>query len=317
MLMSEQAKPLRAGVVGAGVFGGYHASKYAADERTEFIGVFDPVSDHSARLTHTHGGEVFSSLSALIEAADILTVASPAMFHHDAVSRALSAGRHVLVEKPVAASVSEGRDLVSLAKERELILQVGHQERFVFDAMGLFGELPRLKLLHARRMGTPSPRNLDVSVTLDLMIHDIDLVLALAGQGPRHIEAELKADRGGLGDHIYASLEFEDGFTATLESSRVAEVRDRVMLLGYEGGDQVEVDFLNKRFANEGALRLDPDFADAPQARDSLGANVGAFVGAVLDPKARSVAASGSDGLLALETALRIDEAAGGDSRLG
>lgn len=314
--MNQNTKPLRAGLVGAGVFGGYHAAKYAAEPRAEFIGVFDPVADHARALCDSHGGQPFDSLADLVEAVDILTVASPAMFHHDAVRRALTAGKAVLVEKPIAATVAEARELVSLAEAHGLVLQVGHQERFVFDAMGLFGDLPRLDALHARRMGTPSARNLDVSVTLDLMIHDIDLVLALAGASPDRVEAEMKADRGGLADHIYAVLDFPGGLKATLESSRVAEVRDRVMLMSYAGGDQVEVDFLNKRFANEGKLHLDPDFADAPQARDSLGANVSAFIDAVLGPDAKSVAATGRAGLQALETALRIDEAAGSQSRL-
>lgn len=314
--MSQTSKIFRAGLVGAGVFGGYHASKYAAEPRTEFIGVFDPVADHAAALCDKHGGRPFESLAELVEAADILTVASPAMFHHDAVRRALTAGKPVLVEKPIAATVAEAKELVSLAEANDLVLQVGHQERFVFEAMGLFGDLPRLDHLHARRMGTPSARNLDVSVTLDLMIHDIDLVLALAGASPVTVEAEMKAERGGVADHIYAVLDFPGGLKATLESSRVAEARDRVMLMGYASGDQVEVDFLNKRFANEGRLHLDPDFADAPQAKDSLGANVSAFVDAVLDPKAKSAAASGRAGLQALETALRIDEAAGSLSRL-
>ncbi|TGY87179.1 Gfo/Idh/MocA family oxidoreductase [Marinicauda algicola] len=314
--MSKTDKPLRAGVVGAGVFGGFHASKYAAEPRAEFIGVFDPVADHARALCERHGGTPFESLHALIEAVDILTVASPAMFHHDAAHRALQAGKAVLVEKPIAATVEEGEDLVSLAEANGVVLQVGHQERFVFDAMGLFGDLPRLDTLHARRMGTPSARNLDVSVTLDLLIHDIDLVLALAGAAPERIEAQMMADRGGLADHVYATLDFPGGLKVTLESSRVAEARDRVMLMGYASGDQVEVDFLNKRFANEGKLHLDPDFAEAPQAKDSLGANVSAFIDAVLDPKARSVAATGRDGLRALETALKIDAAAGSHSRL-
>lgn len=311
----SKSKTLSAGLVGAGVFGGYHASKYAAESRVDFIGVFDPVADHADALCQTHGGRHFQSLAELIEAADILTVASPAVFHHDAARRALTAGKPVLVEKPISATVAEARELVSLAEASDIVLQVGHQERFVFDAMGLFGDLPRLDVLHARRMGTPSPRNLDVSVTLDLMIHDIDLVLAIAGASPDRVEAEMKAERGGLADHVYATLHFPGGMTATLESSRVAEVRDRVMLLGYASGDQVEVDFLNKRFANEGKLRLDPDFADAPQARDSLGANVTAFIDAVTGGK-KSVAATGRDGLRALETALRIDEAAGSISRI-
>ncbi|PWE17097.1 gfo/Idh/MocA family oxidoreductase [Marinicauda salina] len=314
--MNEQATKLRAGVVGAGVFGGYHASKYAADPRADFVGVFDPVHDHAEALCAKHGGRAFESLHDLVEAVDVVTVASPAVFHHDAVRRALLAGRPVLVEKPVAATVEEARELVDLARETGLVLSVGHQERFVFDAMGLFGDLPKLTGLSARRMGTPSARNLDVSVTLDLMIHDIDLVLALAGGAPERVEAEMFEARAGLPDHVRTRLTFPGGMVAELEASRVAEARDRIMDLDYETGARVEVDFLARTFEITDGLKLDPDFADRPAAKDSLGANVAAFLDAVLDPKAETVAATGADGLMALETALAIDAAAGGASRI-
>lgn len=315
--MSNASQPLRAGVVGAGVFGGYHAGKYAGDARTEFIGVFDPVRDRARAIAGQHGAIAFTSLNAMIEEADIITVASPALFHHDAASRALGASRHVLVEKPLCATVEEGRELITLAGKYGRVLQVGHQERFVFAAMGLFGEdMPRFKRLTARRMGTPSARNLDVSVTLDLMIHDIDLVLALAGDVPERVEAQMHAERGGLADHIVTQLHFSGGRVAELESSRVAPERDRVMDIDFEGGAQLGVDFINKRFDNGSGLKLDPDFADRPMARDSLGASVSNFISRVIDPAHASPAADGRAGLLALETALAIDAAAGSRSRM-
>lgn len=307
---------MRAGVVGAGVFGGYHAGKYAGDARTEFIGVFDPVRDRARAIASQHGAIAFTSLNAMIEEADIITIASPALFHHDAAYRALAAGRHVLVEKPICATVEEGRELLELAQKSGRVLQVGHQERFVFAAMGLFGDIPHARTLSARRMGTPSARNLDVSVTLDLMIHDIDLVLALAGGAPSRVEADMRAERGGLADHIVTRLEFPGGLVAELESSRVADERDRVMTIGFEGGAVLDVDFIRKRFENGAGLPLDRNFADAPMARDSLGASVSNFISRVLDPAHVSPAADGRAGLLALETALAVDAAAGSRSRM-
>lgn len=306
---------MRAGVAGAGVFGGYHASKYAADPRCDFAGVFDPVHDHAEALCASHGGEAFASLHDLIDAVDVLTVASPAVFHHDAARRALSAGKAVLVEKPLAATLEDARDLVSLAKSKGAVLQVGHQERFVFEAMGLFREdLPALTALSAKRMGVASARNLDVSVTLDLMIHDIDLVLALAGARPVGLSAEMKAERGGLADHVRAELRFESGLTAELESSRVAEDRERVMTLAYEGGAGVVVDFIEKRFDNAHGLPLEREFREDPRAKDSLGEGVSRFVTSVIEGAPVSV--PGEAGLAALETALAIDAAAGSLSRI-
>ena len=313
--MTQTPPPLRAGVVGAGVFGGYHASKYAALDHAEFLGVFDPVHDHAEALCEKHGGQAFDSLGRLIEACDVITVASPAVFHHDAARRALIAGKAVLVEKPLAATAPEARELVQLADLNGAVLRVGHQERFVFEAMGLFGDLPRIAGLEARRMGPAGARNLDVSVTLDLMIHDIDLALALAGGRPLRIEAELVAERAGLADHVRCALHFDGGVVARLESSRVAEARDRVMTVAYQGGAQVEVDFIEKRFDNPEGLALNPDFAETPQAKDSLGANVAAFLAAVRGADS-GPAADGPAGLAALETALAIDEACGARSRV-
>ena len=313
--MNEQSKTLRAGVVGAGVFGGYHASKYASFADVEFLGVFDPVHDHAAALCETHGGRPFESLQALTEACDMVSVASPAVFHHDAARRALNAGKAVLVEKPLAATLEEARELVHLADLNGAVLRVGHQERFVFAAMGLFGDLPRVQALEARRLGVPSARNLDVSVTLDLMVHDIDLALALAGARPDRIEAEMLENRAGLADHVRATLHFPGGVEARLEASRVAADRDRVMTIDYAGGERVEVDFIKRTFANPGGLPLDPDFSDAAMAKDSLGANVAAFVAAARGGDS-GPSADGPAGLAALETALRIDEACASRSRV-
>jgi len=314
--MTDHTKPLRAGIVGAGVFGGYHASKYVAARDVEFVGVYDPVSDRARALCAAQGGQAYESLGSLIEACDVITVASPAVFHHDAVRRALMAGRAVLVEKPLAATVEEARELADLAAAHNLVLRVGHQERFVFHAMGLFGDLPRARTLSARRMGVPSARNLDVSVTLDLMIHDIDLVLALAGAAPDRVEAQMVDGRAGLADHVRCTLEFASGLTAELESSRVAEARDRVMEIGYADDRSVKVDFIARTFEASPGLALNRDFADDPSARDSLGANVAAFLDAVRADGSGSPAADGEAGRVALETALRIDAAAGARSRL-
>jgi predicted dehydrogenase len=313
--MNDQTQTLRAGVVGAGVFGGYHASKYAGFADTDFLGVFDPVHDHAEALRATHGGRVFESLHDLVAACDVLSIASPAVFHHDAARRALNAGKAVLVEKPLAATLEEARELVQLADLNSAALRVGHQERFVFAAMGLFGDLPRIHALTAKRMGVPSARNLDVSVTLDLMIHDIDLALALAGARPDRVEAEMLENRAGLADHIKAVLYFPGGVEARLEASRVAADRDRVMTIRYDGGASVGVDFISRAFDNPGGLPLNPEFNESPMAKDSLGANVAAFITAARGGDS-APAADGAAGLAALEAALRIDAACGSRSRV-
>ncbi|MEL6666686.1 MAG: Gfo/Idh/MocA family oxidoreductase, partial [Pseudomonadota bacterium] len=129
---------LKTGLVGAGVFGGYHAGKIAASDQTDFIGVFDPDQVRSAALADKHGVKSFSSQDTLFEACDAVLVACPATYHEAVVRAALSTNCHVMVEKPLALTGHAADQLAQLADEKDLVLQVGHQERFVLDAMGLF-----------------------------------------------------------------------------------------------------------------------------------------------------------------------------------
>lgn len=299
---------LRAGVIGAGVFGGHHARKYAASNRAELVGVYDVHPERANQLAGDLGCRGFTDVHALIEACDAVTVASPAIAHYEAVKTALNAGRHVLVEKPLADTAALGRELVDIARADDLVLQVGHQERFVFNAMGVFDIDAAPRRIDARRMGLRSTRNLDVSVTVDLMIHDLDLVMALAQADMIDLEAKARKIYTETLDAAEARLVFRDGFEAHLESSRAAEALDRVMRIEYASGF-LEVDFVAKTFVNETGYDLNPDFAEDPKAKDSLGANVNAFIGSVLD--GTPVAVPAEAGLAALAVARDIDRAAG------
>ncbi|WP_417468946.1 Gfo/Idh/MocA family protein [Maricaulis sp.] len=303
--MSE-SRIVRAGVVGAGVFGGFHAGKYAGDARAELVGVYDPDLERASALAAKHGAKGFDTLAALIAECEALTVASPAIHHFEAAAASLASGRHVLVEKPIASSVEEARELIALAAAHGCVLQVGHQERFVFNAMGLFQVPVAPKRIVARRMGPPSDRNLDVSVTLDLMIHDLDLAIALAGAAVTKVDGQVDKGRFGYPDIAEAVLTFENGCVAELSASRVHHERDRKMRVEYEDG-VVDVDFIAKTFENTTPYTLDPGFADTEMARDSLGANVKAFLASVLD--GAPVAVPGIAGLRALDAARAVDGA--------
>jgi predicted dehydrogenase len=299
---------VRAGVIGAGVFGGHHAAKYASDPRIAFVGVYDLHHDRARALAREHGARGFDSLEALLAEVDAVTVASPAPTHGAIGCAALAAGRHALVEKPIAVTLADADAMVALAAEKKLVLQVGHQERFVFEAMGLLAVAERPRAIEARRMGPFSERGADVSVTLDLMTHDLDLSRRLAGRArAASIAATGRLERTDSLDHVEAEVCFEGGMTARLFASRLHDRRERVMRVEYESG-VVEVDFVAKSFTNTTPHRLDPTFAETPSARDSLGANVTAFVDAVLGQA--SPAVSGADGREALALALAIDAAA-------
>jgi len=182
--------PLKAGVVGAGVFGGYHAKKYAELPDVDLVAVFDIDLARAAALAEPLGATPYDDMATFLAAVDVVTVATPAVHHAGAALAALKAGKPVYSEKPLAVTPQDADAMVAAARKAGVPLACGHQERVVFQAMGLL-DIPEQPLrLEAVRRGTPSDRNLDVSVVLDLMIHDIDLALALCAAEPVTVEGE-------------------------------------------------------------------------------------------------------------------------------
>jgi predicted dehydrogenase len=301
------AEALRAGVIGAGVFGGYHAAQHAALAGVTLVGVFDPDRAAAEALAARCGGQAFASQAELIAACDVVSIASPAVAHAEAALAALRAGRHIYVEKPLATDPEDADRIVQLAAEKGLVAACGFLERAQFAAMGLFDIPEPPKLLEAVRIGLPSPRNLDVSVVLDLMIHDLDLALALAVAEPMSVEADGAAVMNPLPDVVDAEADFEDGFICRFRASRVAETRERTMRLVYPSGE-VRVDFLTHNFENTTPFSLDPNFEATPSGRDKLGASLAAFIGAVRGERPAPLATA-RDGARALDLALAVEQA--------
>ncbi|WP_254062758.1 Gfo/Idh/MocA family protein [Caulobacter sp. S45] len=299
---------LKAGVVGAGVFGGFHARKYAELEGVAFVGVFDPHQDRAQTLAETWGGQAFPTLEALLDACHVVTIASPAETHAVTASRALDRGRHVYVEKPLAVNERSGQALVEKAEDVRLVLACGHQERVMFEAMGLLNTPETPIRLESVRRGLPSPRSRDVSCVLDLMIHDLDLAVRLAESGVMEYGAlEVRAE--GVFDEVRAEATFRSGLKAVFSASRIADKRERTMRLVYPSGE-VEIDFLAPSFRNTTSFALNPDFASTPAGRDPLGTSVSAFLATVRGERPRPVV-DGIEGLEALRLALMVEEAAG------
>jgi predicted dehydrogenase len=298
-------RDLRAGVIGAGAFGRHHARKYAEDPRVTLIGAYDPHPERMELLAETHHTQGFDHPEDLIAAVDVVTVASPPQTHAEMARLALDAGKHVLIEKPLAVDPADGADLVARAERQGVVLGVGHQERIILEAIGLLAVPERPIEVHASRAGPWTGRSADVSVTMDLMIHDIDMTLALVGEAPAEISAHGRRTHGALCDQIIARARFPGGATARLHASRVAEERARSMTLVYPSG-KVVIDFIAKTFENTTPFALDPDFMQRPDAQDSLGANVRRFLDVVLGERPRPPA-TGEDGLAALELAHAFD----------
>jgi predicted dehydrogenase len=297
---------LKAGVVGAGVFGGFHAAKYAERTDVSLIGVFDPHPDRAGALADRFGVWAAHDLAALLERIDVLSIASPAHTHAALALAALAAGKHVYVEKPIATSLEDADAIVAAGRLRGVIVACGFLERAAFRAMNLF-DVPETPLrMEAARRGPPSPRSLDVSVVMDLMIHDLDLALVLSGAPALAVEAEGKRITNRLFDVVEAEISFEGGFTASLSASRVAEGRERAMRLVYPSGE-VRIDFLTHHFENTTALALNSAFEETPAGKDRLGASIGAFLAAVRGEA--PPLADAEDGARALDLVLAVEQA--------
>jgi predicted dehydrogenase len=300
---------LRAGVIGAGVFGGYHAGKYAELGNVDLTAVLDPHPERAERLAGRFGGRAFAELEPFFADVDVVSIATPAIHHGRLALAALRASKHVYVEKPIAVDPAEADAIVDEARRRGLVAACGFLERAAFAALGLYA-IPHPPLrMECARLGPASPRNLDVSVVTDLMIHDLDLALHLTPAEPLTVEAEGARIANALLDEATAEVGFEDGFQALFRASRVADTRERTLTLVYSEGE-VRLDLLAHTFDNTTPWPLDAAFEESPGGRDRLGASLAAFLAAVRGEGAPM--ADAVDGARALDLALAVEHAVGG-----
>lgn len=301
------SETLRAGVIGAGVFGGYHARQYARLPGVTFQGVYDIDPERAATVAMPLGGRAFSELEAFLACVDVVTVASPATHHAEQALAVIAAGKHVYIEKPIAISVADAERVRAAAAKAGVVVACGHQERVVFQAMGLLDVPEQPLLLEALRHGPPSDRSRDVTAVLDLMVHDIDLALAIAASNPVTAEAEGARGPDGVWDVVRAEASFESGFTAILDVSRQAAARKRTMRIVYPSGE-VEIDFVARTFRNTTPFELNADFASTPAASDPLGASVEGFLQAVRGLAPRPVVTA-EEAMAALDLAIAVEQA--------
>jgi predicted dehydrogenase len=288
-------------VVGGGVFGRHHAAKYMRLPGVTLSAIADPSPEARRLNAMTLRAPVHADWHDLLGQIDIVSVCSPASTHAEIVRAFLSAGTHVLVEKPIATTLEEADELVSLAADVGLVLTVGHQERYVFARSGLLDHEDPPLFVECVRAGPWTGRGDDVSVILDLMVHDLDLVHRLVPGAVSSIAASARSVHGGLTDEVSASLEFDNGSKVELFASRVAEARCRSMRLIY-GDGVVEIDFLTRAMRNTTGMLIRP-----LALHDPLGESVAAFVSAVQN--GGSALVRPEEARHALETALMIEDA--------
>jgi predicted dehydrogenase len=240
-------EPIRVGVIGVGNMGQHHARILSMLKDVEMVGVSDVNVERGIDTASKYRVRFFEDYRDLLPHVDAVCVAVPTRLHHSVGMACLQAGVHVLIEKPIAASIVEAESLVNAAAESQCILQVGHIERFnpAFQELSKVLKTEELLALEAHRMSPYSQRANDVSVVLDLMIHDIDLLLELAAAPVVRLTASgSRASGSGYLDYVTATLGFANGIVATLTSSKVTHRKIR-RIAAHCKNSLTEADFLN------------------------------------------------------------------------
>jgi predicted dehydrogenase len=220
-------KTLRVGVVGVGHIGKNHARLYAETGRAEFSAIFDTDPSHAAEIAQQYNVRAATSLAEFAELVDAASVATPTVSHFDIARPLLEKGKHLLIEKPIAEDTAQASQLAELAAERQLVLQVGHVERFNPVLSALEARLTHPRFIEAHRLSPFPNRSTDIGVVLDLMIHDLEIVLHLVRSPVQSIDAVGVPVLSRREDIANARIRFENGCVANITSSRISPERMR------------------------------------------------------------------------------------------
>jgi len=317
---------LKVGIFGVGHLGKFHLNNWKQIPDVELIGFFDPNNDNAKAVEAEYGLKRYMDEAALIQASDIIDVVTPTHLHFPVCEMAIKMGKHVFVEKPMANTIEEGKAIMEMVKESGVKLQVGHVERFnpAFTALKDITLNPSFIEVH--RLAQFNPRGTEVSVILDLMIHDIDIILSIVKSGVKHISASGVAVLTDTPDIANVRIEFNNGCVANLTSSRISMKKMRKIRL-FQKDAYIGIDFLEK---NTEIIQLKkPEDADAfsfdiethqgtktitisnPVVEDgnAIFAELSSFVHAIQHDEPTVV--SEIDGFLAMEVAHQILEKIG------
>ena len=279
---------LRAGVVGLGYFGNFHAKHYAAHQDAALTALVDADEGRARAAAGQYGGEALTDYRDLIGRVDLVSVAVPTSLHFEVAHALLSAGIHVLVEKPITDTVERAQALIDCAEERGLVLQVGHIERFSAVYRKLAGKVTKPLYFESTRISPFRPRATDVDVVLDLMIHDIDIILGLADSQVVSVHAVGAPVLNPGEDIANARIEFASGAVANVTASRIADKTERRMRV-FQPDSYVVCDFDLSRIAlyrrtgdpaRQGAAAISAKSWDIPK-EDSLFNEISEFLDCV------------------------------------
>ena len=237
---------LKVGVFGVGHLGKFHLNNWKEIAGVKLVGFFDPNADTAKQVAEEYGLKRFTDAEKLIDACDIVDVVTPTDQHYEVCMSAIRKGKHVFVEKPLAATIKEGRDIVNFVKEAGVKLQVGHIERFNPAFLAIKNIPLQPMFIEVHRLAQFNPRGTEVSVIMDLMIHDIDIILSLVKSDVKNISASGVAVITDTPDIANVRIEFNNGCVANLTSSRISMKKMRKMRL-FQKDAYIGVDFLEKK----------------------------------------------------------------------
>ena len=300
-------KPIRMGVIGVGSMGFNHARVCAELESTELVAVVDSDLERAKSVAEQFHARAFADPRELLGLVDAVSIVAPTAYHYELARLFLENGVHVLVEKPITVEAEEGRALVELARERDLVLQVGHLERFNPAVVKLREIIDNPILLECHRLSAKTARNLDVGISWDLMIHDYDILLSLLSDEVEGISAQGTSVYSDFEDIALVQLRFKGGAIANLIASRNSAERSRGLKVTEASGRVIWLDYINQSIS---VATIGADGRPgAPEAIplekvEPLKSELDHFALCVNEHKVPLV--SGADGLKALELAIRV-----------
>jgi predicted dehydrogenase len=302
---------LKVGVVGVGYFGQFHAEKYAKIKEAELVGVVDVDTSRAREVAKRYRTQPFEHHTDLFKKVRAVSIAVPTPFHYSLTKDFFLQGIDVLLEKPISNTLEEADELIGLAESRDLIFQLGHLERFNGALSGLEGRVRHPWFIESHRLGPFSGRGAEVDVVLDLMVHDIDIILSLVSSKVKQLQAAGVPILTQYPDIANARIEFENGCVASLTASRVSREKIRKTRI-FQPDGILSIDYLSQKlfFSKKG---VPPGEEKMPgmvteeipvQKIDLLEAEIRSFLESVRNRNNARV--SGLDGKRVLELALQI-----------
>jgi predicted dehydrogenase len=306
-----ETSKLRTAVIGVGYLGKFHADKYAMLDNSELVAVVDADITTAREIADKHGVQALTDYHELLGKVDAVSIATPTTTHHPIARDFLEHNCHVLIEKPITVTVDEADDLIELALSHERVLQVGHLERFNAALMDLGDTLETPTFIESHRLAPFNPRATDVNVILDLMIHDIDIILDIVKSDIKEMRASGTQVLTGSTDIANVRLEFENGCVANVTASRVSTKTERKMRI-FQHNAYISVDFHNRvlNVYKKGDKEMHPGIPEiigeesTYDNSDALKLEIIAFLDSIQQDK--PILVSGEDGRRALDAAIRI-----------